>query len=186
MTLKHEVLKYYQVCSNDDPGLTLTYFKARSNLVHYAFVCENQKLCQCNFIFASQFSRLIMIWRILWLIIIRSMSIFLHYQIWFSCVHAQVLTFEYKTAFSVLHAYMLIFLKNLYTVELIEDWPVSVSKVKCLNLQRNARNLNLLSVPVHRMFLRDRHRCTEWLSPFQLSPICFTWQKQDGQIAENV
>ena len=30
MTLKfgmqHWVLKYYQVCSNDDPGLTLTYF----------------------------------------------------------------------------------------------------------------------------------------------------------------
>ena len=35
MTLKlgmqHRVLKYYQVCSNDDPGLTLTYFMARSN-----------------------------------------------------------------------------------------------------------------------------------------------------------
>ena len=42
MTLKvgmqHEVLEYYQVCSNDDPGLTLTYFTARSDLVHYAFV----------------------------------------------------------------------------------------------------------------------------------------------------
>ena len=37
MTLKlgmqHRVLKYYQVCSSDDPGLTLTYFTARSNLV---------------------------------------------------------------------------------------------------------------------------------------------------------
>ena len=35
MTLKlgmqHLVLKYYQVCSNDDPGLTLTNFTARSN-----------------------------------------------------------------------------------------------------------------------------------------------------------
>ena len=42
MTLKlsmhHRVLKYYQVCSNDDPGLTLTYFTARLNLVPYAFV----------------------------------------------------------------------------------------------------------------------------------------------------
>ena len=42
MTLKlgmqHWVLKYYQVCSNYDPGLTLTYFTARSNLVPYAFV----------------------------------------------------------------------------------------------------------------------------------------------------
>ena len=55
MTLKvdmhHWVLKYYQVCSNDDPELTLTYFIARSNfdldlfygkvnLVPYAFVWE--------------------------------------------------------------------------------------------------------------------------------------------------
>ena len=42
MTLKvdiqHRVLEYYQVCSNDDPGLTLTYFTARSNSVPYAFV----------------------------------------------------------------------------------------------------------------------------------------------------
>ena len=47
MTLKfgmqHRVLKYYQVCSTDDPGLTLTYFTTRSNLVHYAFVWEKGK-----------------------------------------------------------------------------------------------------------------------------------------------
>ena len=49
MTLKvcmqHLVLKCYQVCSNDDPGLTLTltYFTARSNLVPYAFVWEKFK-----------------------------------------------------------------------------------------------------------------------------------------------
>ena len=47
MTLKlgmqHRVLKYYQFCSNDDPGLTWTYFTARSNLVPYAFVWENGK-----------------------------------------------------------------------------------------------------------------------------------------------
>ena len=46
MTLKlgmqHQVLEYYQVCSNDDPGLTLTYSTARSNLVHYAFVWEKR------------------------------------------------------------------------------------------------------------------------------------------------
>ena len=34
----HRVLEYYQVCSNYDPGLTLTYFTARSNIVPYAFV----------------------------------------------------------------------------------------------------------------------------------------------------
>ena len=42
MTLKvvmqHQTLEYYQVCSNDDPQLTLTYFTARSNLVSCAFV----------------------------------------------------------------------------------------------------------------------------------------------------
>ena len=47
MTLKlgiqHCVLKYYQVCSNDAPGLTLTYFIARSNLVPYAFIWEKVK-----------------------------------------------------------------------------------------------------------------------------------------------
>ena len=47
MTLKygmqHCVLEYYQVCSNDDPGLTLTYFMARSNWVPYAFVWEKGK-----------------------------------------------------------------------------------------------------------------------------------------------
>ena len=34
---------YYQVCSNDDPGLTLTYFMVRSNLLPYAFVWEKGK-----------------------------------------------------------------------------------------------------------------------------------------------
>ena len=47
MTLKlgmqHWVLKYYQVCSNDAPGLTLTYFTARSGLVPYAFIREKVK-----------------------------------------------------------------------------------------------------------------------------------------------
>ena len=41
--MQHQVLEYCQVCSNDDPGLTLTYFTARSNLVLYAFVWEKSK-----------------------------------------------------------------------------------------------------------------------------------------------
>ena len=41
--LHHRVLEYYQVCSNDDPGLTLTYLMARSNLVPYAFVSVKGK-----------------------------------------------------------------------------------------------------------------------------------------------
>ena len=35
------LLEYYQDCSNDDPGLTLTYFTARSNLFPFIFVWEN-------------------------------------------------------------------------------------------------------------------------------------------------
>ena len=35
--------KLYKVYINDDPGLTLTYFMARSNLVPYAFVWEKGK-----------------------------------------------------------------------------------------------------------------------------------------------
>ena len=38
--MHHRVLEYYQVCSNHDPVLTLTYFTARSNLVPYAFVVD--------------------------------------------------------------------------------------------------------------------------------------------------
>ena len=37
------MLQYYQVRSNDDTELTLTYFTARSNLVPYAFVWEKGK-----------------------------------------------------------------------------------------------------------------------------------------------
>ena len=43
LDMHHWVLEYYQVCSNDDPGLTSTYFTARSNLVPYAFVWEKGK-----------------------------------------------------------------------------------------------------------------------------------------------
>ena len=41
--MQHRVLEYYQVCLNDDPGLSLTYFTARSNLVPYAFIWEKGK-----------------------------------------------------------------------------------------------------------------------------------------------
>ena len=41
--MHHRVLEFYQGCSNDDPGLTLTNCTARSNLVPYAFVWEKGK-----------------------------------------------------------------------------------------------------------------------------------------------
>ena len=48
MTLKvgmqHRVLEYFQICSNNDPELTLTYFTAMSNLIPYAFVWEKGKI----------------------------------------------------------------------------------------------------------------------------------------------
>ena len=47
MTLKLgrqcRVHEYYQIHSNDDPELNLTYFMAKSNLVPYAFVWEKGK-----------------------------------------------------------------------------------------------------------------------------------------------
>ena len=41
--MQHWVFEYYQICSNYDSGLTLTYFTPRSNLVPFAFVWENMK-----------------------------------------------------------------------------------------------------------------------------------------------
>ena len=41
--MQHWVLEYYQISSNDDPGLTMTYFMARSNFLPNAFVWEKCK-----------------------------------------------------------------------------------------------------------------------------------------------
>ena len=41
--MQHWVLEYYQDCSNDESGLTLTYFMARLNFVPYTFVWEECK-----------------------------------------------------------------------------------------------------------------------------------------------
>ena len=40
LSMQLRVHEYYQVYSNDDPGLTLTYFMARSN---YAFAREKDE-----------------------------------------------------------------------------------------------------------------------------------------------
>ena len=37
LDMQHLGLKLYKVCINGDPGLTLTYFTARSNFVIRAF-----------------------------------------------------------------------------------------------------------------------------------------------------
>ena len=41
------------ICSNDDPGLTLTYFTARSNLVTLAFLWEKVKTVDFSEIIAA-------------------------------------------------------------------------------------------------------------------------------------
>ena len=41
--MQHWVLEYYQDYSNDESGLTLSYFMARSNFVPYTFVWEECK-----------------------------------------------------------------------------------------------------------------------------------------------
>ena len=37
LDMYHQVTEYYQMCTNADPLLTLTYFSSRSNLVPWAF-----------------------------------------------------------------------------------------------------------------------------------------------------
>ena len=41
--VQHRVLEYYQICSNDESGLTLTYFMGRSDFVPYVFVWDDGK-----------------------------------------------------------------------------------------------------------------------------------------------
>ena len=41
--MQHQILEYYQVCSNDDLWLTVTYFTTWSNLAPHAVVWEKGK-----------------------------------------------------------------------------------------------------------------------------------------------
>ena len=41
LCMKHQRPKFFIVCSNYDPWLTLTYFTARSNFATWAFMWEN-------------------------------------------------------------------------------------------------------------------------------------------------
>ena len=43
LSMQLQMLKYYQTCLNDDPGLTLTYFRVRSSLVHYVLYGKKVK-----------------------------------------------------------------------------------------------------------------------------------------------
>ena len=54
--MQHRVLEYYRVCSNDDPGLTLTYFMARSNLFPYGKTIDFSETIVVNDIKVSRCS----------------------------------------------------------------------------------------------------------------------------------
>ena len=45
--MQHRVLEYYQVCSNDDPGLTWSYFTARSLMLLYGKMVEQWFFRKC-------------------------------------------------------------------------------------------------------------------------------------------
>ena len=47
LSMKHFLCKYCQNCSNYEPGLTMTHFTPRSNLVTLAFVWEKVKIIYC-------------------------------------------------------------------------------------------------------------------------------------------
>ena len=41
--IKHQAMELYKVCINHDPGMTLTFFTARSTLAAHALECEKKK-----------------------------------------------------------------------------------------------------------------------------------------------
>ena len=53
LCMKHQRPKPIIICANDDPGLTLTYFTARSNFATYAFTWENITMMNSLEIIAS-------------------------------------------------------------------------------------------------------------------------------------
>ena len=57
--LQHRMFEYYQVCSYDDPGLTLTYFTARSNLVRMFLYGKMVKQWIFQKLFKSVLSKLV-------------------------------------------------------------------------------------------------------------------------------
>ena len=48
LVMKHQTMELYKVYINHDPGMTLTYFMARSTLVAHAF--EWGKIGKCHLI----------------------------------------------------------------------------------------------------------------------------------------
>ena len=44
LCMKHQRPKSFIICANNDPGLTVTYFTARSNFATWAFTWENVRM----------------------------------------------------------------------------------------------------------------------------------------------
>ena len=53
--IKHRVLEYYQLVSNDDPGLTMTIFMTGSNLIPYTSVWVKAYTALSAHVFPSLF-----------------------------------------------------------------------------------------------------------------------------------
>ena len=152
------------------------------------FIFYTEFHSQRNFIFSSQFSRLIIIWKILWFIIIYipSLSFCIIKSGFYMCMRGYLHS-KTKVPFPCCTWTCWYFFKNIFTINFLEDRSVSVCKVKCLKFQRNARNLDWLSVPVHRTFLRNRHHCTKRSTPLWTAVArVLYFVKTDGRIEEKV
>ena len=60
--MEHWLLEHYQVCSNDDPVLTLTYFTTRSNLVVSVYFRETIEACEVKVDTYSQINEYVAIY----------------------------------------------------------------------------------------------------------------------------
>ena len=59
LVMYHWGLQPIIVCSNNDPGVTLTYFTARSNLVTLAFLLEKVKTVDFSETIAASYQKVI-------------------------------------------------------------------------------------------------------------------------------
>ena len=48
LAMDHQALKVFKVSINDDPGLTLSYYTTRSNLVEIAYCADTRPRCQLS------------------------------------------------------------------------------------------------------------------------------------------
>ena len=68
-------------------------------------------------------------------------------------VHRQIMALRFKNAFSPFHLHkIVIFFKTMHTFKFLNDRPVSICQVKCLDLLCTTRTCHWLSVTVNLSF----------------------------------